>query len=98
MQVTAGLLAQDKKDHTTAVKGYKEGIVLAATHPPYPWFNRSTLICRNASEILISIEMLYRLGRFIGIKYLHKLLGLSWGFGGGAHNKLEIKCWRPAKH
>jgi hypothetical protein len=41
------------------------------------------LICRNASEIWMSIEILYRLGRsceFIGIKYLHKLLGLSWGF------------------
>jgi hypothetical protein len=35
MQVTAGLPAWDKKDHTMAVKGYKEGIDLAATHPPF---------------------------------------------------------------
>jgi hypothetical protein len=58
------------------------------------------LICRNASEIWISIEMLYRLGRFcefLRITYIYKLLGLSQGFGGGAPNKLEIKCWRPAE-
>jgi hypothetical protein len=35
LNLTLGLPAWDKKYHTTAVKGYKEGIDLAATHPPF---------------------------------------------------------------
>jgi hypothetical protein len=35
LELALGLPAWDKKNHTTAVKGYKEGIDFAATHPPF---------------------------------------------------------------
>jgi hypothetical protein len=35
LELALGLPAWDEKDHTTAVKGYKEGIDLAATHLPF---------------------------------------------------------------
>jgi hypothetical protein len=58
MQAAAGLLAWDKKYHTTAVKGYKEGINIAATHPPFKALTSdsvalnsgSILICRNLNK------------------------------------------------
>jgi hypothetical protein len=51
---------------------------------PQALIHGSILICRNPSEILNWEDFV-------------NLLGLSQGFGGGAPNELEIKCWRPAE-
>jgi hypothetical protein len=58
MQVTAGLPAWEKKDYTTAVKGYKENVNLAATCLPFKALtpdsmalnSGSILICRNLDK------------------------------------------------